>query len=82
MLVLFILLILGTKSSWTADKAKYPLFSYVTREVLDRPTFAKFISLDNYESSTGTSELLKKSKKMGTLSTALLTQGAICNLCQ
>ena len=52
-----ILLSLGTKSFWTADKAKYPLFSYVTREVLDRPTYAKFISLlDNYESSTGTSE--------------------------
>lgn len=31
----------------------------MTREVLDRPTFAKFIRLlDNYESSTGTSEIV------------------------
>ena len=31
----------------------------MTREVLDRPTYAKFISLlDNYESSTGTSEVV------------------------
>ena len=47
----------GTKSYWRDDKAREPLFSWVTNDVLQRPTFKSFIALlDNYETSTGLNE--------------------------
>ena len=49
----------GTRTSWREDKAKDPLFTWVSEEALKRPTYKSFISLlDNYETSTGEAEVV------------------------
>lgn len=49
----------GTRTSWREDKAKDPLFTWVSEEALKRPTYRSFISLlDNYETSTGEAEVV------------------------
>ena len=50
-------LYIGTKTYWRDDKAKDPLFSFVSKEALGRLTFKSFVSLlDNYEAATGLDE--------------------------
>lgn len=46
--------ILDTRVSSRVDRARDPLFSFVSQEALKRPTYKAFINLlDNYETSTG-----------------------------
>jgi len=45
------------KPYWKEDKAENPLFTYVSEERLQRPTYRSFIAmLDNYSSACGTTE--------------------------
>jgi len=45
------------KPYWKEDKAENPLFTYVSEERLQRPTYRSFIAmLDNYSSACGTAE--------------------------
>ena len=53
---------LDTRSRARVDRARDPLFEFVSDEALSRPTYKTFISLlDNYETSTGRAgDTLKK----------------------
>jgi len=54
-----------TKYSKTGDdKAKDPLFSWVSKSAFERPTYKAFIALlDNYESQTGVEEVVTKEER-------------------
>jgi len=54
----------GKKPYWKEDKADDPLFSYVDREALRRPTYRTFIALlDNYTAETGEVERVTSSER-------------------
>eukprot|EP00980_Cylindrotheca_fusiformis_P008574 scaffold1820_cov129-Cylindrotheca_fusiformis.AAC.15 len=54
----------GKKPYWKEDNASDPLFTYVDKSALRRPTYRTFMDLlDNYKSQTGTAERVTSSEK-------------------
>lgn len=57
----------GKKPFWKDDKAEDPLFSFVDKEALRRPTYKAFMALlDNYKAQTGDTENFTRSERQET----------------
>lgn len=55
----------GKKPYWQDDSASDPLFSYVDRSALNRPTYRAFIALlDNYTSQVGVAEEVTREERI------------------
>jgi len=54
----------GKKPYWKEDSAADPLFTFVDKDALNRPTYKAFVKLlDNYEANTGTAEHVSSSER-------------------
>jgi len=57
----------GKKPFWKEDKAEDPLFSFVDKDALKRPTYKAFIALlDNYKAETGKTDGLSSEERQET----------------